>query len=239
MAQKKYINTGELAGLTGCPDEEIRDLAKRGVLPAHKTRRGHWRLNVDAVEAYFGIQINKPEKEEASTHLILNENHYKEVIERICKAKSSIRIMTGDFKHFRLMTTSDQGTPFINYLINKAKSGVSIEIIVAAPSKNVDEELKAFFRQRKSTSYPFATRNCIRNHAKVVIIDDKMAYFGSANMTRAGLGQHSPGNFEVGMLTKDTAIVSSLKENFTKIWDGDYCANCHRANRCVEYCPKE
>ena len=40
MTIKKYINTGELAGLTGCQDEEIRELAKNGVLPAHKTRRG-------------------------------------------------------------------------------------------------------------------------------------------------------------------------------------------------------
>ncbi len=60
---KKYINTGELAGLTGCLDEEIRELAKNGVLPAHKTRKGHWRFNVDAAEKYFGIQINKPEED--------------------------------------------------------------------------------------------------------------------------------------------------------------------------------
>lgn len=58
MAIKKYINTGELAGLTGCLDEEIRELAKNGVLPAHKTRRGHWRFNVDAAEKFFGIVIN-------------------------------------------------------------------------------------------------------------------------------------------------------------------------------------
>ena len=53
MAIKKYINTGELVELTGCLDEEIRELAKKGVLPAHKTRRGHWRFNVDAVEKNF------------------------------------------------------------------------------------------------------------------------------------------------------------------------------------------
>ena len=64
MTNKKYINTGELVELTGCLDEEIRELAKKGVLPAHKTRRGHWRFNVDAVEKYFGIQINKPEEVE-------------------------------------------------------------------------------------------------------------------------------------------------------------------------------
>ena len=111
MAIKKYINTTEAAELTRCPYNEILSLAKTGVLPCHRTRRGHYRLNVDAVEKYFGIQINKPEevedkpiKEEeaipASNTRLITENHYEEVIERICAAKSSIRIMTGDFKRF-------------------------------------------------------------------------------------------------------------------------------------------
>ena len=64
MAIKKYINTTEAAELTGRPYDEILNLAKTGVLPCHRTRRGHYRLNVDAVETYFGIQINKPEEVE-------------------------------------------------------------------------------------------------------------------------------------------------------------------------------
>lgn len=63
MAIKKYINTADVVELTGRTTSEVLNLAKTGVLPAHKTRRGHWRFNVDAVEKYFGIQINKPEEE--------------------------------------------------------------------------------------------------------------------------------------------------------------------------------
>ena len=77
MANKKYINTGELAGLTGCLDEEIRELAKNGVLPAHKTRRGHWRFNVDAAEKHFGIAINSiidlDDKEDGVSHKDKND----------------------------------------------------------------------------------------------------------------------------------------------------------------------
>lgn len=62
MPRNKYIGTTEAAELTGHPYEEILSLAKTGVLPCHRTRRGHYRLNVDAVERYFGIQINKPEE---------------------------------------------------------------------------------------------------------------------------------------------------------------------------------
>lgn len=61
MAIKKYINVKDVVELTGNSLEDIRKLANTGVLPAHKTRRGHWRLNVDAVEKYFDIQINPTE----------------------------------------------------------------------------------------------------------------------------------------------------------------------------------
>lgn len=251
MAIKKYINTTEAAELSCRPYNEILNLVKTGVLPSHKTHRGHYRLNVDAVEKYFGILINKPAEVEekpapkvmhatsARTRLIINENHYQEVIDRICAAKSSIRLMTGDFKLFKLKSDSKQrknykdGTPFINYLMKKAKQGVPVQIILSDPTKNVDKELKEFFQQMNS--YPFNTRNCIRNHAKVAIIDDKIAYMGSANATRAGLGQYKPGNFEAGILTEEAALVSSIKDLFTKVWNGDYCEGCHRAKDCVEY----
>ena len=62
MSQNKYIGTKDAASLTGRTYNEILSLAKTGVLPCHRTRRGHYRLNVDAVEKYFGIQINKPEE---------------------------------------------------------------------------------------------------------------------------------------------------------------------------------
>ena len=77
----------------------------------------------------------------------------------------------------------------------------------------------------------------MRNHAKEVIIDDKIAYINSANVTPAGLGQgiQSPGNFKVGILTENPEIIASLNAHFTKVWNGDYCDGCHRANNCVEY----
>ena len=47
-------------------------------------------------------------------------------------------------------------------------------------------------------------------------IDDNIAYVGSANVTPAGLGQgiFTPGNFEVGFLTDNPEVVSSLMALF-------------------------
>ena len=59
MAIKKYINTKEVAELTGQPYTEIVSLARTGVLPSHRTRRGHYRLNVDAVEKYISENLQE------------------------------------------------------------------------------------------------------------------------------------------------------------------------------------
>ena len=57
-----------------------------------------------------------------------------------------------------------------------------------------------------------AAKKRIRNHAKVMIIDDEMAYIGSANVTPAGLGQgvRSPGNFEAGILTENREMTLEI-----------------------------
>ena len=252
MAIKKYINTMEVVELTGRPYEEILSLAKTGVLPCHRTRRGHYRLNVDAVEGYFGIQVNKPEEVEdqpikedeaipPSDTRLITESHYKEVIERISAAKSSIKIMTGDFKRFKLKPTAKQGknyndgTPFIKHLMEKAGKGISVQIICSRPSKSFKEEYDALYERIKPKN--LRIYYCERNHSKVVIVDNKVAYVGSANVTPAGLAQGvmSPGNFEAGILTENHQFISQLNTLFSKIMNGDYCYNCHLANKCVEY----
>jgi len=252
MESKNYIKTTELAKLTGHPYNEILQLANTGVLPGYKTRRGRWRLKVDAAEKYFGIQINKPEevkekpvKEDKgippSNTRLITENHYKKVIDRICAAKSSIKIMTGDFKRFKLKPTVKQGknyndgTPFIKHLMEKAGKGISVQIICSRPSKSFKEEYDALYENIKPKNLRIYF--CERNHSKVVIVDNKVAYVGSANVTPAGLAQGimSPGNFEIGIITENHQFISQLNTMFSKIMNGDYCYNCHLANKCVEY----
>ncbi len=245
MNAKRHIKTTEVVSLTGCAYEEVLSLIKAGVLQGHKNRRGHWRLNVDSVEKHFGIKINSDtENNDAGNSgpcLVINESHYEEVIQRIRKASSSIKIMTADFKRFNLKPSAKQGKdykdgiPFVKHLIAKSVQGVSVQIICSRPSQPFMDEWNAYYEQMGSPDL-FEFKFCIRNHVKALIIDDKLAYVGSANITPAGIGQgiFTPGNFEAGILTGDSAIVFSLMDFFSKIWAGSYCAGCHRVHKCLE-----
>ena len=220
----------------GCSKAEFEILVNKSLIQAFRDEYGRWRVSKQSILNYTARSHTS-----SDTRLISNESHYQEVIERICAAKLSIRIMTANFRRFNLKPTDSQGdhykdgTPFIKYLMAKAVQGVSVQIICSEPSSTFSEEWKEYYRQMMNPNL-FEYKYCDRNHAKVVIIDDKLAYVGSANVTPAGLGQgiFTPGNFEAGMITENQDLVSSVNTLFSSIWDNNRCKGCHRAAKCNE-----
>lgn len=77
---------------------------------------------------------------------------------------------------------------------------------------------------------------CPRVHFKCAIVDGRKAYFGSANLTGAGMGAKSERkrNFENGILTDDPALVDPLVEQFDSVWRGEFCRACVRREHCPD-----
>ena len=71
---------------------------------------------------------------------------------------------------------------------------------------------------------------CPRVHFKCIIVDGAKAYFGSDNLTGAGMCAKSEKkrNFENGVLTDDPALV----EQFDSVWRGNFCRDCGRRDFC-------
>ena len=77
---------------------------------------------------------------------------------------------------------------------------------------------------------------CPRVHFKCIIVDGVKAYFGSANLTGAGMGAKSEKkrNFENGVLTDDPTLVEPLVEQFDSVWRGAFCKDCGRRDFCSD-----
>ncbi len=79
---------------------------------------------------------------------------------------------------------------------------------------------------------------CPRVHFKCIIMDGKLAYFGSANLTGAGMGAKGENrrNFENGVFTDSPHLIEPLAEQFDAVWRGDFCGKCERREYCTD-CP--
>ena len=68
------------------------------------------------------------------------------------------------------------------------------------------------------------------------MVDGAWAYFGSANLTGAGLGAKGEGkrNFELGLCTEDFETVDRIQALFDAVWSGAECASCKLRSICPD-----
>lgn len=242
----KYINTPDVAKRTGRPYNKILELVKSGVLPSHKTHSGHYRLNVDAVEAYFGIQINKPEEEACSklqvkneerrvkskakiTQLpkmeseivyIADEEHISQVFRRMAEVQHSLKIATANLKNFSVTVEGQRGSQkmrLCEFFMSLVERGVRVQIVCMKP---VLFYLYAKEHCPRLLEHPlFDLRLNEHNHMKIFIFDDECAYLGSANITDAAIGKcaRRRRNHEAGMLMQGK-MMQHAQDHFERVW---------------------
>ncbi len=77
---------------------------------------------------------------------------------------------------------------------------------------------------------------CPRVHFKCIITDGAKAYFGSANLTGAGIGAKSDNrrNFENGIMTDEPSLIAPLSKQFDSVWKGFCCITCGRKEFCAD-----
>jgi hypothetical protein len=164
------------------------------------------------------------------TRFITNDQLYKEAIEPVADAKSFVWIGTADIKdlhvHFHGKVSS-----FLMVLDSLIKKKVAIRLLHAKePGVNFR---KSFDKYPMLWKY-MERQLCPRVHFKHIIIDGKIAYTGSANLTGAGLGIKSVDtrNFESGFVTTDLTLVKAIMKQFDDVWIGKYCKSCKRRDYC-------
>ncbi|MHA1122701.1 MAG: phospholipase D family protein [Candidatus Heimdallarchaeota archaeon] len=117
---------------------------------------------------------------------------------------------------------------FSQRLYQLARRGIKIKLILAPR-----EEEKNFYKKLKDVEN-IEFRFCYDMHMKIVLIDSTWLYFGSANLTGAGLGSRSRkgrNNFEMGTITVDQSAISEVEKLLEDIWSGKHCTNCYQKQK--------
>ncbi|MBF0266025.1 MAG: phospholipase D family protein [Gammaproteobacteria bacterium] len=169
---------------------------------------------------------------------ILNhENLYQRVIEEIVlEAKQRVWIVTANLKDMYIKAWRGY-KPILDEFNRMANQGVSFRVVHA-------DKMSTSFTKTLS-EYPVLQKNleiqiCPRSHWKMIIVEGKAAYFGSANFTGAGLGVKNENirNLEIGALCTskdktDKEQIAQLEVLFDNFWMGEHCIHCERRKYCA------
>ena len=170
------------------------------------------------------------------TFLTNKEIYEKVICELVPQARKRLWIATADIKDMYVSKpASDKMIPFLQLLDGLLERGVAIRLIHAKePGENFRKDFDRFPRLWQQMERIL----CPRVHFKCIIADGRRAYFGSANLTGAGMGAkgETRRNFENGILTDDPIFVEPLSEQFDSVWRGEHCRKCGRRDYCTD-CP--
>ena len=179
----------------------------------------------------------------ANVTLIADRAHYDEVIQaQVTNARVSLWIGTSNLKELHLEApvgtrawARGRYVSILETFETLADRGVELRILHGGlPSGPFRAELAK--RKRLTRGGALQMRRCPRVHLKMIAVDGRALYLGSANFTGAGLGAKGDGrrNFEMGILTDDEVFLDEAQARFERIWTGRECGAC--AIRAL--CPK-
>lgn len=163
--------------------------------------------------------------------LLFNKEIYDQVIlEALPKTRQFIWIGTADLKDM-YVNYHARMVPLIELLAGMIDHKIEVRLIHA---KEPGPAFRKDFDRFPVLFSGLERVLCPRVHFKMVIIDGKLAYNGSANLTGAGMGAKVDRNrnFENGFITDEPKIVEQLMEQFDSVWRGDHCKDCGRKAYC-------
>lgn len=174
--------------------------------------------------------------------LVSDSDHYSHLVqELVSKAQVSVWIATANVKEMRVEApigtrarARGRYVSILDTFEGLARRGVELRLLYSGmPSRPFREELA---RHRSLVQGGLRMRQCPRVHLKVVAVDGRHLYLGSANFTGAGLGAKGEGrrNFEMGLVTDDDVLLDAAQARYEAIWSGRECKGC----RVRGLCPK-
>jgi phosphatidylserine/phosphatidylglycerophosphate/cardiolipin synthase-like enzyme len=196
------------------------------VSPAPAAKPAPARLPVIAPQAAVPAPVTT-----GTTEYLTDADIYRRVIQdELPSAKRLLWIGTADLKDLHV-PRGKRAIPLLQVISELIDRGVEVRLLHA---KEPGPIFKQDFARFPNLKRAMETMLCPRVHFKIVVVDERFAYSGSANLTGAGLGAKSDRkrNFEAGIVTTDRTLVKRIMRQFDEVWMGKPCATCGR----TEYC---
>lgn len=173
--------------------------------------------------------------------LVSDREHYDDlVLASMCRARVSLWIATATLKDVHIEApvgtvarARGRYVSLVEQFVSLVRAGVEIRILHgAAPSRRLRVSLAAAAAELGAPG--FELRQCPRVHLKLVVVDGRAVYLGSANFTGAGLGAKGEGrrNFEMGVVVEDDVLLDTVQARFDRIWSGRECKACKLRSIC-------
>jgi phosphatidylserine/phosphatidylglycerophosphate/cardiolipin synthase-like enzyme len=161
------------------------------------------------------------------------ELHQKVIQEAVLHAENYVWIATANLKDMHI-TKARGYRPILEAFNEMAGQGIRFRIIHSdLPSRPFRRTLDRFPRLIEGA---LELQICRRSHWKMVIVDGRFIYLGSANFTGAGLGVkgEKKRNLELGITSGDPILVSRIMDVFDAFWIGTYCLDCSFRKGCAD-----
>jgi phosphatidylserine/phosphatidylglycerophosphate/cardiolipin synthase-like enzyme len=161
------------------------------------------------------------------------ELHDRVIVDKVLTAERTVWIATANLKDMHIAMARGF-KPVLEAFEQMSKAGVHFRVIHAeTPSRHFRDTLE---QCRELLAGGLELQICPRSHWKMVIVDNRFAYLGSANFTGAGLGIKKPErrNIELGVITEDRVWVDRLATLFDNFWIGEHCRDCAYKKECSD-----
>ena len=160
--------------------------------------------------------------------------HRRVIEEEVLRAHEWVWIATANLKDMHVAGAGRRYVPILQRFDEMSRHGVTFRIVHSdVPSQPFRDDLERFPRL---TGGALELQICPRSHWKLVLVDGRFAYVGSANFTGAGLGARSERrrNLEIGLVTEDGEEVRGFMRLFDRFWMGEHCRGCGRRDVCPD-----
>jgi len=124
-----------------------------------------------------------------------------------------------------------EGEHITKKIYQMAQRGVKFKFILAPHEKKKTYKNAKTFYQKLQGIDNIEFEFCYDMHMKVILVDGTWMYFGSANLTGAGIGSRTRkgrNNFEIGTITIDQRAIEPIETQLQDIWIANECKDCYQ-----------